>query len=304
MTDEVLALIAARGARGAVVPVSRLDDLRQDLDNLRDGDFHTWWLDRRVGLTDKFVPDTLDFEPQSVIVAVAPCTKVSMRFDNAGTPVDCLVPPTYTDLDAHETEILCALSEGLAPQGYSVALAGNRVPAKLLAAHCGLARYGRNNIAFSDDFGSFMGVLMYYSDMPCGDTAWHPLGRLPICERCHACVEACPTGAIDKDRHLIDADRCLTALNELPGEFPEWATPVMHNCLVGCMKCQDCCPVNAPFRTTVTQGAFFDEQATAELLAHRDGDTYSESLAAAIADAGFDDYADLLPRNLKVLVQR
>jgi len=304
MIAEVLALIADRGAHGAVVPVARLDDLRRDLDDLRDGDFHTWWIDRRAAVADRFVPDTLGFQPQSIVVAVLPCSKVSIRFDDAGTAVECLVPPTYTDLDAPEAELLRALNESLASHGYSAAIAGNGLPAKLLAVHCGLALYGRNNIAFNEEFGSYMGVVLFYTDMPCGDIAWYPLRRLPICEKCHACVAACPTGAIDKDRRIIDADRCVTALNELPGDFPDWMTPDMHSCLVGCMKCQDCCPVNAPFRKNVTQGASFDADATAELLAHREGDIFSESLTAALADAGLSDGSDTLPRNLKALIQR
>ena len=302
--EDVLALIADRGGRGAVVPVSRFADLRRDLDNLRHGDFHTRWLDKRAAIADQFVPDTLGFQPRSVIVVVLPSVKVSIRFDDAGTPVECLVPPTYTDLDAPEAELLSDLNASLCLHGYSAAVVGNRLPAKLLAVHCGLALYGRNNIAFSEEFGSYMGVLMFYTDMPCGDTPWHPVGRLPICEKCYACIVACPTGAIDKNREIVDADRCLTALNEPPGVFPDWVTPDMHNCLVGCMKCQDCCPVNAPFRKLVTQGASFNGDATAELLGHRDGDTYSASLAAQIGDAGLGDYAEVLPRNLKVLIGR
>ena len=32
---------------------------------------------------------------------------------------------------------------------------------KLLAVHCGLARYGRNNISYSNEFGSHMRLLAY-----------------------------------------------------------------------------------------------------------------------------------------------
>jgi len=296
-------VLAAHGANGAIVPISRLEDLRQDLDELQGGDFHTRWLDRRAAIADEFIPDDLGFQPRSVILAVLPCKKVAVRFNDAGTPLECLVPPTYTDLDAPEAEVLRDLGEFLAPQGYSAAIVEYRLPAKLLAVHCGLAQYGRNNITFSDQFGSYMGVLMFFTDMPCDDGPWYPLRRLPICDKCHACVAACPTSAIDINRRIIDADRCLTALNEQPGEFPDWVTSGMHNALIGCLKCQDCCPVNVPFRALVTPGFCFDKAATNELLAHQEGDDFSAALVAQVTEAGLGDYIDVLPRNLSVLLR-
>jgi len=36
---------------------------------------------------------------------------------------------------------------------------------KLVAAHCGLIQYGRNNIAYNDEFGSYFGIGVYFSDI-------------------------------------------------------------------------------------------------------------------------------------------
>jgi epoxyqueuosine reductase len=42
------------------------------------------------------------------------------------------------------------------------------------------------------------------------------------CGNCEACLRACPTGAIGRDRFLLHAERCITFHNERRGEFPAW----------------------------------------------------------------------------------
>ena len=190
------------------------------------------------------------------------------------------------------------------PLGYSAARAVT-LPHKLLAVHSGLALYGRNNICYGDEFGSYMQIMSYVSDLPCVEAQWFPLRRMENCEDCRACVIACPTGAIDTDRQLINSDRCITLANELTDDFPEWIDKDAHNSIIGCSKCQDCCPSNAHNKNNVKMGATFTEKETAELLNHMGSEPYSESLAAKIEETGLlQEYTNpnVLPRNLAVLL--
>ena len=148
--------------------------------------------------------------------------------------------------------------------------------------------------------------MTYISDLPCEDTVWLPIMRMEKCYNCHDCVDSCPTDAIDANRQLIDSDKCITYYNEIPGDvFPEWMDKRVHNSIVGCMKCQDCCPGNSLNKDNVKTGVVFTEAETIELLDNKP-ETYTDLLVAKIEAAGFPpEYTKtgILTRNLTVLMQ-
>ena len=90
------------------------------------------------------------------------------------------------------------LRDFLAPQGYHIQSAPN-LPMKRLAAHSGLAVYGRNNICYVEEMGSFFSFAAYFSDIPCEQDDWTEIRRADRCAQCKVCLNACPTGAIWKD---------------------------------------------------------------------------------------------------------
>ena len=180
-------------------------------------------------------------------------------------------------------------------------------PHKILAVHCGLGLYGRNNICYNNEFGSYMQIMTYISDAPCDETVWRPLGRMESCDTCRACVNACPTSALDPNRQLIDSDRCLTLFNESANAFPNWLDSTAHNSIAGCTRCQDCCPANAHNKSNIIPGVSFTEEETIEILSNKADAPYSEAVAAKLDATGiFQDYVDpsVFPRNLSVLLQR
>ena len=66
----------------------------------------------------------------------------------------------------------------------------------------------------------------------------HPLH----CGSCRACLEACPTGALDGEG--FHRERCLRNW-QLGGQpVPESLRAAMGNRLIGCDTCQCCCPHN------------------------------------------------------------
>jgi epoxyqueuosine reductase len=112
---------------------------------------------------------------------------------------------------------------------------------KAWAAAAGLGFLGRNTLLITPQFGSlvFLGAIVT-------DLAFEPEPEGPCedCGSCRACVEACPTGALDGDGNL-DVSRCLAHLtvsskSPIPAEF---RTALAGN-LYGCDVCQDVCPRN------------------------------------------------------------
>ena len=306
MITGLINKIHANGAVGAVIPFARVDDLKNDMLDLKGGEYHPAWLDRMVTHTtaaeNRFLPPELNFEPRSLITILMPSSKVILKFRFQEMVFDCVVPPHYTNWEANNNRALQYISDYLTPLGFSAVMALT-LPQKLLAVHSGLAKYGRNNICYNEDFGSHMQIMTYISDMPCEDSVWLPLSRLEQCDKCRACIIACPTGAIDVNRRLINSDRCITFVDELPGEFPDWLALDAHNSIIGCTKCQDKCPANSKNNDNVTVGAKFTEKETLEILEHTSNTRYSDKLAAKLKKTGISqEYIDLFPRNLAVLM--
>jgi epoxyqueuosine reductase len=309
MKKELLDVIVSYGDRGAVVPFSRVGDIKKDLMDLKNGDYHTDWIDRMAKHVthdeNKFIPEGLGFEPRSLISIAMPSYRSMLQFRYKGKPIDCTLPPIYAGFYQSIDRVLQYLCEHLSPLGLSAAKTLT-FPHKLLSARCGLGMYGRNNIIYHEDFGSYLQVMTFLSDLPYEEAEWFPARRLETCEKCTACVASCPTGAIDPERRLIDSDRCLTYYNEPPGGFPEWLDKKAHNCVVGCILCQDCCPENGKNRDNIRIGAIFTEDETDKILSCKADGRYSESLAAKIAltDIAPECMApDVLPRNLAALLE-
>jgi epoxyqueuosine reductase len=130
------------------------------------------------------------------------------------------------------------------------------LPYKLLAAVSSLGRYGRNNLIYVEGLGTAHILAAYWTEAPCKErceSAARP-DMLPQCERCRACVKACPTGAIPETFGPIHVDRCVPLWNETDRSLPEHFPPEAYHALVGCLACQRPCPAN---------GSYF---ASAELL--------------------------------------
>lgn len=73
------------------------------------------------------------------------------------------------------------------------------------------------------------------------------------CGTCHACVEACPAGAL-LGNGTLDARRCLSYLTiERRGDLPAGTGAKMGRCFYGCDRCAEVCPHNR--QATATQVA-------------------------------------------------
>jgi len=236
-----------------------------------------------------------------MVVKLRPAHTVS--FDLAGRRIEAILPPTYVRYRPLFEDVAADLREG--------PLRGARIerlmaPLKPLAARLGLVRYGRNNVTYAPGIGSYIQLLGFVTDAPLRLPAgWRPHEPtlLPECEGCQACRAACPTGAIATERVLLHAERCLTYVNELPGPWPDFVSPRVHHCLLGCLRCQRACPVN-PRLPVESTSVTFNREETEALLADT-GDHSSPAWAGVrekLVRLGQTYSEDVLGRNLQALV--
>ena len=116
------------------------------------------------------------------------------------------------------------------------------------AVRAGLGWTGRNHQLIIPHAGSkfFLGEL--FLDIPLEYDSPMP----SRCGSCHACIDACPTGALSADREL-DASLCLSYQTiENRGEIPHDIACKMGDTIYGCDRCQAACPWNR-FATPTTE---------------------------------------------------
>jgi epoxyqueuosine reductase len=304
MTGESLQRLETLGRKVGVVPTRRLHDLHEDIEaRHRDGLFDEEFYDERLTSFEWAPPDTLP-QAQSIIVVAVPDPQRRITFTWHGEAVPAIVPPTYLHWQQVDKRVEEALAETLAPEGYHVALAN--LPKKLTAVRSGLAAYGRNNVTYVPGMGSFHRLVILWSDLPCEEDSWHDLRKMEACEKCQACQRACPTGAIDLDRFLLHAERCLTFLNEKPLEvpFPDWVEPSWHNCLVGCLHCQRVCPENKDVKDWIEGDEVFTEEETALLLEETAADQLPPETSGKLERLDLVELLEVFPRNLSALLTR
>ena len=314
MVSRLLDEIKSHGDRGAVVSYYRINDLKWNMLELKNGEFHIEWINRMVNhITNddnRFIPSGINFELQSIITIIIPNPKVLLEFRYKGKPIPCTLPSHYSNWYSKNEQALNYLQVFLSYYGYSVAMAIT-LPQKMLAVHSGLALYGRNNICYSPEFGSHMQIMSYLSDLPCAEDIWFPIKRMEACEKCNACVTSCPTDAINKNQHIINSDKCITRVNEVPENypdgFPEWIGKKAHNSIMGCSVCQDCCPCNDHNKMNEIIGVKFTEEETMEILCNKGNISYSNSVSAKLITLGMlPEYTKplALSRNLTAFLNK
>lgn len=240
---------------------------------------------------------------QSLIIVAMPRSPNKAIFNWKNKKHTFIAPPIYTAFDEKRIHVEQLVTEAVGQEGFrTVPLF---LPLKLLAVCSGLARYGRNNIAYVEGMGSFVRFTALYSDMPCKESVGREATMLDQCVDCDLCRNACPTGAIAKERFLLHQDRCLTYHNEKDGKipFPEWIKPQWHNCLVGCIRCQAACPQNKPYLTKFEETVEFTQEDTALLLKGTSPEQAPRSLFEKMKRLGLIDYFNEIPRNLLALLQ-
>jgi len=224
-------------------------------------------------------------------------------FNWQGRKISLIIPPTYTDYRKIAQAILDMVTGYLEPANYHAA--PSLLPLKTLAVHSGLAVYGRNNICYVPGMGSFLELVGLYSTLPCSEDTWQEARMMETCHNCRSCLRHCPTGAVSEERFLLHAERCLVFHNEQPGNipFPSWIDRTWHNCLEGCMLCQNACPENRKFVgwTDVTEE--FTEHETLLLSQNPSEDRLPKETFDKLSKLDLLNDLGIIPRNLGVFLR-
>jgi epoxyqueuosine reductase len=300
--DQTAELICSeleeRGYRGTAVPIEHVAQLKYEIEeNVSQEKIDAGLYERYLAGFEFDVTTRLP-KACSIIITAAPQPQRKVTFNFNGQTYPVIIPPTYYyDTDDQIRNILKKFLNSKDYQLYQAAL-----PSKLLAVCSGMAKYGKNNIAYIEGLGSFVRLKAFLSDMPAGSSDGFEPQVMKECDRCKACLNECPTKAIVPDRFLIHAERCITFLNEGNGEFPEWVDPAWHNSLVGCMKCQLVCPINKHVIKWEEEGEAFNEAETELILSGAPLDRIPPETARKLKRGYMHDYLDVLPRNLRALL--
>ena len=98
-------------------------------------------------------------------------------------------------------------------------------------------RIGLNSLYYHELYGSFISMQCLVLDLD--DPPEYAGERDASCLRCGACITACPLGAISEAGW--EREKCLRHLFNTG--IPEYARVYVYE-LLGCEKCQLCCPMN------------------------------------------------------------
>jgi epoxyqueuosine reductase len=228
-----------------------------------------------------------------ILIAVPqPITLLLFRFD--GIDRQFCIPPGYdASVDpVIETDLKAILKSGK----FQIERAS--LPLKQVAIRSGMAEYGRNNMCYIPGKGSYFRLVTFYSDLPCHDESRRPASLMERCSTCRECISACPTGAIDENSFRFYSELCIAFHNEHAGSFPGFIKPSYHNCLFGCLKCQNACPENKnkPVRFEIKEE--FSEYETILIMNHKPLNTAPFSMQRKLERLNIISYYPILSRNL------
>lgn len=150
-------------------------------------------------------------------------------------------------LRKHLAKLAQQISEVIGPFGYRVFADSAPVLEKPLAVKAGLGWIGKNTLLMNKTAGSWFFLGEIFTDIP---LPIHTTPQTEACQKCTACINVCPTGAIIAPFQL-DARRCISYLTiELKTAIPVAYRPLIGNRIYGCDDCQLICPWNRFARKT------------------------------------------------------
>ncbi|MFN8240621.1 MAG: tRNA epoxyqueuosine(34) reductase QueG [Bacteroidales bacterium] len=194
-------------------------------------------------ISGRYDPSSLLPEAKSIIV-----TAISYNTENDQEGEDVPVISRYArgedyhDVIKPKLEKLLDLIRDYCPEVKSkICVDSSPIAEKAWAVEAGLGWRGRNSLVINDKLGSFFFIGLLLVDIDLGEDD-QPVEDL--CGSCSACIEGCPTGAIN-DNRTIDARRCISNLTiENRGPIPQELIPLLNRRVYGCDICQDVCPWN------------------------------------------------------------
>ena len=130
---------------------------------------------------------------------------------------------------------------------------------KVWAQRAGLGWQGKHTNLISTDYGSwlFLGEIILDVDLAIDE----PFSK-DLCGSCTACIDACPTQALDE--YILDSSKCISYLTiEHRGDFTE-EEDNLSGWIYGCDICQEVCPWNISFSQASDDSYFKPRESIAD----------------------------------------
>jgi epoxyqueuosine reductase len=125
--------------------------------------------------------------------------------------------------------------------GLGLKTAYSIVPARLAAINAGLGHIGSNNFFYTKKYGSWVFIETWVIDT---ELEYDQPARSFNCpEGCNKCIDACPTGALNKP-FSMNRGKCIAQLTIGPDLKSEELKTKMGTWVYGCDICQNVCPMN------------------------------------------------------------
>jgi len=296
-----------RGYRIAIGGAEFLETAHQEL-NLRKqrGEIDSGFF--REYLSFMAEPDKIGMtHPLSIIIVAVPRPAHIIRFEYGERIIKMVLPPTYVGYRALFETIRSDLETHVFPGRNPLTILSS--PLKSLSGLLGLVNYGRNNLTYIPEFGSYFQLAGYLIDAQLDKTEFRISGEsldgrvkplLSQCAKCRACVNACPMGAIAADRFLLHAEKCYTRFSESASPIPAGIYPPSPDCIIGCMECQRICPANKNRLAYEDTGVLFSSKETRAILEpHRMNQRLSQEIDAQLDPLGLSENNDIFFRNFR-----
>lgn len=308
ITNEFINKIESYGFKVKIVSIKHIKEIQADIEKINN---QYKDVDTSIG---KYLNE-FDYNPikkfaeaKSIIVIAVPQPMNRIYFTLGGKKRPVIMPPMYllnSSIELEEKhkkigEVTSIIENILSDKNLKVEKIN--LPCKLIASRSGLAEYGKNNICYINNESSFYWMGVYISDMPCEEDSWQKSKIMDICTKCDLCSKNCPTGAIENNRFLIHASKCITLQNESEKDFPLWLNTKSHNSIIGCMRCQIVCPINKNQINNIEDLSEFDENETKMILSKAPLSEFSDTTYKKLDLINFIEYYNILARNLNVLI--
>lgn len=133
-----------------------------------------------------------------------------------------------------------ARAAGLRKADFSIRCNSRIIDEKTAAINAGAGHRGRNSLLITEKYGPR--ALIAIVELPCDLIRLEVSDRVPSsCADCRACVDACPTGALDGSGR-VDLGKCLQYYASRAIPMPRWMMARSGLMLYGCDVCTRACP--------------------------------------------------------------
>ena len=284
------------------VPVEQLYSLEKEMDNnCFNGGIHKQFYQSFLKECFSFNAfKNKDIKSIIIIACPSPLIKIIVPFNNKDKTFN--IPPGFCDFFQTPIDKKIQLIINNIFNNEDKVIPLNDFPRKILAAHSGLGKYGKNNLIFTPEFGSYLRLAVIGTSALCDKIKWKELEVTDNCNTCSNCLKKCPTKAIRYEHFIINAEKCLSYHNEFEDPFSEWIKKEWHNCIIDCMRCQSVCPNNSKNKDNIKYIKDFTEEDFKLIIKSTPYEMISEELKNKLKKYNLDSYYNCLSRNIKCLL--